>query len=84
MRFERSEWATRAADAGWPAKEEPTRNTLTIDAESVTSLRATANLLWVSNDRSWVRVESLWGQRQNLVDQAARARRIQFGVQYNF
>lgn len=45
---------------------------------------AAVNLKWVPTKKFWWGVEYLWGQRQNLDGQAARARRISMGAQYNF
>ncbi|MGI9517323.1 MAG: DcaP family trimeric outer membrane transporter [Pirellulaceae bacterium] len=45
---------------------------------------AGVNLKWVPTKKFWLGVEYLWGQRQDLDRQAARARRLQFGAQYNF
>ncbi len=42
------------------------------------------NLLWVPTGRTWFGIEYLWGERENLDGQSARARRLQFAAQYNF
>jgi len=42
------------------------------------------NLLWVPINNTYVGLEYLWGERRNIDDQSARARRIQIGFQYAF
>ncbi|TWT67066.1 DcaP family trimeric outer membrane transporter [Allorhodopirellula solitaria] len=43
-----------------------------------------ANVMWVPIANTYVGMEYLWGERENIDGQSARARRIQLGIQYAF
>lgn len=43
-----------------------------------------ANLLWVTAPNTYIGIEYLWGERENIDGQSARARRIQLGFSKNF
>jgi hypothetical protein len=43
-----------------------------------------ANLLWVTAPNTYIGIEYLWGERENVDGQSAQARRIQLGFSKNF
>ncbi len=42
------------------------------------------NVMWIPIDNTFVGVEYLWGERENIDTQSARARRLQLGVRFAF